>query len=116
VVFKKSFLFLSLASISILRAQLTVTAVVGVEKSIADLGFSIQDAKFLLNSHHHYDHGGGLSELRTRSCDSANNLGASVDLTEMQNTSRNQNSYFANNWPHSWGTFFGFPLSLAANV
>jgi len=35
-----------------------------IEKSIAELGFSIKDVKFLLNSHAHYDHCGGLAELK----------------------------------------------------
>jgi metallo-beta-lactamase class B len=35
-----------------------------IEKSIADLGFSVQDVKILLNSHAHFDHCGGLAELK----------------------------------------------------
>jgi metallo-beta-lactamase class B len=35
-----------------------------IEKNIAALGFRIQDVKFLLNSHSHYDHCGGLAELK----------------------------------------------------
>ena len=35
-----------------------------IEKNIATLGFRIQDVKFLLNSHAHYDHCGGLAELK----------------------------------------------------
>jgi metallo-beta-lactamase class B len=38
-----------------------------IEKSIADLGFSIQDVKYLLNSHAHFDHCGGLAELKKKS-------------------------------------------------
>jgi metallo-beta-lactamase class B len=38
-----------------------------IEKSIAELGFSIKDVKILLNSHAHYDHCGGLAELKKRS-------------------------------------------------
>jgi metallo-beta-lactamase class B len=38
-----------------------------IEKSIAELGFSIKDVKFLLNSHAHYDHCGGLAELKKHS-------------------------------------------------
>jgi metallo-beta-lactamase class B len=38
-----------------------------IEKNIAELGFSINDVKFLLNSHAHYDHSGGLAELKKRS-------------------------------------------------
>jgi len=35
-----------------------------IEKSISDLGFRLKDVKFLLNSHAHYDHCGGLTELK----------------------------------------------------
>ena len=35
-----------------------------IEKNIAALGFRIQDVKILLNSHAHYDHCGGLAELK----------------------------------------------------
>ena len=35
-----------------------------IEKNIAALGFRIQDVKYLLNSHAHFDHSGGLAELR----------------------------------------------------
>ncbi len=38
-----------------------------IEKSISDLGFRLADVKFLLNSHAHYDHCGGLTELKRRS-------------------------------------------------
>ena len=38
-----------------------------IEKNIAALGFSIKDVKILLNSHAHYDHCGGLAELKKRS-------------------------------------------------
>ena len=35
-----------------------------IEKNVASLGFRIQDVRLLLNSHAHYDHCGGLAELR----------------------------------------------------
>ncbi|MFN7995530.1 MAG: subclass B3 metallo-beta-lactamase [Bryobacteraceae bacterium] len=35
-----------------------------IEKNIAALGFHVNDVKFLLNSHAHYDHCGGLTELK----------------------------------------------------
>lgn len=37
-----------------------------IEKSISDLGFKLADVKFLLNSHAHFDHCGGLTELKKR--------------------------------------------------
>jgi len=35
-----------------------------IEKNVATLGFRIRDVKILLNSHAHYDHCGGLAELK----------------------------------------------------
>jgi len=35
--------------------------------NLAKLGFRIEDVRFLLNSHAHFDHAGGLAELRRRS-------------------------------------------------
>jgi metallo-beta-lactamase class B len=35
-----------------------------IEKNVAALGFRMEDVKYLLNSHAHYDHAGGLSELK----------------------------------------------------
>lgn len=35
-----------------------------IAKNIASLGFNIRDVKVLLNSHAHFDHGGGLAELK----------------------------------------------------
>ena len=38
-----------------------------VEKNIATLGFKLADVKILLNSHAHFDHAGGLAELKQKS-------------------------------------------------
>lgn len=35
-----------------------------IKENIAKLGFKLADVKILLNSHAHYDHAGGLAELR----------------------------------------------------
>ena len=35
-----------------------------IERNIAELGFKLTDVKFLLNSHAHFDHTGGLAELK----------------------------------------------------
>jgi metallo-beta-lactamase class B len=35
-----------------------------IEKNIADLGFHMIDVKYLLNGHAHFDHAGGLAELK----------------------------------------------------
>lgn len=34
-----------------------------IERNIVQLGFKLSDVKYLLNSHAHYDHAGGLAEL-----------------------------------------------------
>ena len=38
-----------------------------IERNIATLGFKVSDIKFLLISHAHYDHVGGLAELKQKS-------------------------------------------------
>lgn len=38
-----------------------------IAANIAALGFDIRDVKYLLNSHAHFDHSGGLAELKRRS-------------------------------------------------
>lgn len=38
-----------------------------IQKSIAKLGFRVQDVKYLLNSHAHFDHAGGLAALKKAS-------------------------------------------------
>ena len=35
-----------------------------IKANVAKLGFKIEDIKFLINSHAHYDHAGGLAELK----------------------------------------------------
>jgi metallo-beta-lactamase class B len=35
-----------------------------IERNITELGFKLTDVKFLLNSHAHYDHAGGVAELK----------------------------------------------------
>src|SRR5215469_12015758 len=34
-----------------------------IEANIARLGFSVRDVRFILNSHTHYDHAGGIAAL-----------------------------------------------------
>jgi metallo-beta-lactamase class B len=38
-----------------------------IERNIGQLGFKLQDVKILLNSHAHFDHAGGLAELKQKS-------------------------------------------------
>lgn len=47
-----------------------------VEKSVEALGFHMKDVKYLLNSHAHYDHCGGLAQLKR---DSGAKMVASVE-------------------------------------
>ncbi len=35
-----------------------------IKRNVATLGFRMKDVKFLLNSHAHFDHAGGLAELK----------------------------------------------------
>jgi metallo-beta-lactamase class B len=35
-----------------------------IERNITELGFKLKDVKFLINSHAHYDHAGGLANLK----------------------------------------------------
>jgi metallo-beta-lactamase class B len=37
-----------------------------IERNIAQLGFKLEDVKILLNSHAHFDHAGGLAELKQK--------------------------------------------------
>ena len=37
-----------------------------IERNIAQLGFKLADVKILLNSHAHFDHAGGLAELKQK--------------------------------------------------
>jgi metallo-beta-lactamase class B len=37
-----------------------------IERNIEALGFQLRDVKYLLNSHAHFDHAGGLAELKRR--------------------------------------------------
>lgn len=37
-----------------------------IARNIQELGFKLSDVKFLVNSHAHYDHAGGLAELKKR--------------------------------------------------
>ena len=61
-----SFLIVTPAGDILLDGGLPETAPL-IEKNIAALGFKMTDVKYLLNSHAHYDHSGGLAELKKRS-------------------------------------------------
>jgi len=61
-----SFLITTPAGDILLDGGLAETAPL-IERNIAALGFKMTDVKYLLNSHAHYDHCGGLPELKKRS-------------------------------------------------
>jgi metallo-beta-lactamase class B len=61
-----SFLIITPQGSILLDGGFTETAR-AIEKNIATLGFRIADVKFLLSSHAHYDHCGGLAELKRAS-------------------------------------------------
>jgi metallo-beta-lactamase class B len=58
-----SFLITTPAGSILLDGGLPETAPL-IEKNIATLGFHLSDVKYLLNSHAHYDHAGGLAQLK----------------------------------------------------
>ena len=61
-----SFLIKTNDGFILLDGGLTETAPL-IEKSIAKLGFRVQDVKILINSHAHFDHAGGLTQLQCAS-------------------------------------------------
>jgi metallo-beta-lactamase class B len=52
-----------------------------IERNVAALGFRMQDVKYLLNSHAHYDHCGGLAELKRAS--SARMVASAADASTL---------------------------------
>jgi metallo-beta-lactamase class B len=58
-----AFLITTKAGSILLDAGLPETAPL-IAKSIAGLGFQLANVKYLLNSHAHFDHAGGLAELK----------------------------------------------------
>jgi metallo-beta-lactamase class B len=61
-----SFLITTPAGSILLDGGLPETAPL-VQKGISELGFGVRDIKFLLNSHAHFDHAGGLAALKKAS-------------------------------------------------
>jgi metallo-beta-lactamase class B len=58
-----SFLIVTPAGSILLDGGLPETAP-SIEKNVATLGFRLADVKYLLNSHAHFDHAGGLAQLK----------------------------------------------------
>ena len=57
-----------------------------IARNIAALGFKIEDVRFLLNSHAHFDHAGGLAELKRLS--KATTVGSARDAEALRAGSR----------------------------
>ena len=53
-----------------------------IEANIAKLGFKLSDVKVLLNSHAHYDHSGGLAQLKQESGASSHAMEGDVSALE----------------------------------
>ena len=66
-----------------------------IEKNVAALGFRMRDVKYLLNSHAHYDHCGGLAQLKRDS-------GAQMVASEQDAT------VLSAGYHGSYGTGWGF--------
>lgn len=58
-----AFLIVTPAGSILLDGGLPETAPL-IEKNVATLGFRLTDVKYLLNSHAHFDHAGGLAQLK----------------------------------------------------
>jgi metallo-beta-lactamase class B len=54
-----------------------------IEQNIQQLGFKIEDVKILVNSHAHFDHAGGLAELKQKS--GANFIASAGDAQLLKN-------------------------------
>jgi metallo-beta-lactamase class B len=83
-----SFLIASSGGLIVLDGGFAETAPL-IERNIRTLGFRVQNIKYLLNSHAHYDHCGGLARLKR---DSGAQLLASARDSETLNSGR-QPSY-----------------------
>jgi metallo-beta-lactamase class B len=57
-----------------------------IARSVAKLGFRLEDVRYLLNSHAHYDHAGGLAELKRRS--GATMVASEADAPGLQSGNR----------------------------
>jgi metallo-beta-lactamase class B len=65
-----------------------------IEQNIQTLGFKLNDVKFLLNSHAHFDHSGGLSALKTAT-------GGQVVASELDKSALEGGFYLGSESDHS---------------
>jgi metallo-beta-lactamase class B len=65
-----------------------------IAKNIEALGFALTDVKILLNSHAHFDHSGGLAELKRRT-------GARLVASEADKSALESGSYLGSEADHS---------------
>lgn len=73
-----------------------------IVKNIEQLGFSIKDVKWLLNSHAHYDHVGGLAALQRMS-------GAKLAASEDSAKAMKSGSALSNDPQAGYGEVMNFP-------
>jgi len=65
-----------------------------IKRNITALGFELRDIKYLLNSHAHYDHSGGLAELKAAT-------GAKLIASEGDKSALEGGFYLGSNTDHS---------------
>jgi metallo-beta-lactamase class B len=76
-----------------------------VERNLAKLGYGIRDVKVLLNSHAHFDHAGGLAELKKAS--GATLYASEADAAALARGGKND---------FAFGDHFPFPPVLADRI
>jgi metallo-beta-lactamase class B len=69
-----------------------------IERNIQTLGFQLKDIKYLLNSHAHFDHAGGLAELKAKT--GARMVASQGDKTALETGDRDD---------FTWGNDVQFP-------
>ncbi len=69
-----------------------------IERNVTALGFKLQDVKYLVNSHAHYDHAGGLAELKRMT--GARMIASQADKTALETGDRDD---------FTWGNTVQFP-------
>lgn len=68
-----------------------------IEKNVAALGFRMREVKYLVNSHAHYDHAGGLAELKRAS---------GAEMIASRGDAPTLNSGFQSSYGAGWDSHF----------